>query len=217
MWFLIWIWKKIMSFFRKTDVVLTVETKPKSVLIVSQIKMILWENKYDEKYEKLENKKLTKEDKDKLLTSILFEKTPNHGNVIIMYDNKHDSFIYYCDYTPSYLVLKNVVKKYVCLYDCKELYENKDEEEDKEEINKEDKVIVKKDKLTSVKTVIDNNNYTKMEINIKSPVKIKNQIIIKNNTIRLTHLGKLSNFCFLKKDIKKKKLSYREYKQKLNQ
>jgi hypothetical protein len=182
-------------------------------------KVVPWGEKYNELYDKLEDVELSDEYKNGLMNSILMEKTPNHGNIIIMYDNKKKSFIYYSDASPSYVVLENVVKRYVCLYKCKRLFiGGLDDEEKEREVNNGGKVIINRDKVSTVKTVIDENNYTKMEININCPTtknRVKPEVKIKSNTIRLTHFGKIANYSFLKKPKKEevvKVMSYKDYK-----
>jgi len=219
---LIWLWRKIL--------LLIYGKKEEIILVISKVEekkeeiVIPWIEKYNIMYEKAEKRELTKEYKDGLINGILIEKTPNNGNVIMKYDNNKESFIYYCDSTPSYKILENVVKRYVCKFNCKELFV--DIEKDIIDIRKEkEKKEIITNKVSSVKIEIDKENkYTKMEIDIKRPESQdihqnrpqeinKKKIYIKNNSIRMTHMGKLANCMVLKKEIKKKITSYSDWVQ----
>lgn len=112
-------------------------------------------NEYEIYFEKYNNKFDTKEiveisdEKKKLLkNSILFENTPI-GNVIMYYNNENTEFDYYSNRNMSYNFLETICKKYVTMFNCKELYreyeiEKKKHEENEKKKKEEKKEIVKK-------------------------------------------------------------------------
>ena len=55
------------------------------------------------------------------------ENTPL-GNVIMMYDNNRETFIFYSDNMIPYRFLETVARKYVITYNCRPLYIDMDEE-----------------------------------------------------------------------------------------
>jgi hypothetical protein len=50
------------------------------------------------------------------------------GNVLMKYDTKNESFVYYSDVTIPYAYLEVVARKYVKVYDCRHLYVSSVEE-----------------------------------------------------------------------------------------
>ena len=96
-----------------------------------EVKVIKYEDKYWDKYERMlnkekeEKKKEKKEEKKEEIeiskNNILFETTPN-GNVLMFYDSKRTSFIYYADTAIPYRYLESVARKYVTTYHCLHLY-----------------------------------------------------------------------------------------------
>jgi hypothetical protein len=108
-----------------------------------EVKVIKYEDKYWDKYEQMLNKEKIEEEKKKELegekkegekkeedktkeieiskNNILFETTPN-GNVLMFYDSKRASFIYYADTAIPYRYLESVARKYVTTYHCLHLY-----------------------------------------------------------------------------------------------
>lgn len=84
------------------------------------------EEKTDEDF-RAEAKQIVMDKKhDILLTSILLEKTPL-GNVLMFYNNKKKSFIYYSDNTIPYRFLEVVGRRYVVTFNCKSVYVNMSE------------------------------------------------------------------------------------------
>jgi hypothetical protein len=78
---------------------------------------------YDELND-LEDRVLDKDDLEKLGTIVVNEKTPN-GNVIMTYNNKSESFCYYCDdKNIRYMVLDTVARKYTIDNKCKSICVN---------------------------------------------------------------------------------------------
>ena len=116
-----------------------------------KVKVIKYEDKYWDKYERMLNKEkemeeekekevgekevgekeVEKEEKEKnedktkeieiSKNNILFETTPT-GNVLMFYDSKRTSFIYYADTAIPYRYLESVARKYVTTYHCLHLY-----------------------------------------------------------------------------------------------
>lgn len=64
---------------------------------------------------------------DKLINSILIEKTPL-GNVLMFYNNKKGAFEYYSDNTIPYRYLETVARKYVKTFNCRRIYYDMEEE-----------------------------------------------------------------------------------------
>ena len=69
-----------------------------------------------------EDDHLTEEKLNALAFSHINEETPR-GNVVMLYDNKTESFWWFCN-TKSvpYKYLETVCRKYVCAYECRPLY-----------------------------------------------------------------------------------------------
>jgi len=145
---------------------------------------------------------------------ILIENTPR-GNIIMHYDVYKNGFAYYSDTTGiPYNILNAVAMKYTTTYHCMDFF--MDNEHVKEspliklylESDKENNE--KKDKLPTSK--LDNSvfaklkNYQTENINtddvdeVKTPEKEYNRNVFVN-------LGKINNFNFLQKPIKKNKLN----------
>lgn len=104
--------------------------------------------KYNNKFDTKEIVEISDEKKKLLKNSILFENTPI-GNVIMYYNNENTEFDYYSNRNMSYNFLETICKKYVTMFNCKELYreyeiEKKKHEENEEKKKKEKKKIVKK-------------------------------------------------------------------------
>jgi hypothetical protein len=83
------------------------------------VKRIPYENLYP-----LGTKKETiKETVENLVHKRVEEDTPN-GNVKMLYDEASNTFFYWSDKTIEYKHLEVVARKFVLLYDCKEIYVN---------------------------------------------------------------------------------------------
>jgi hypothetical protein len=135
-----------------------------------EIKVIKYEDKYWDKYERMLNKekeekkdkeeeekkdkeeeeKKEKEEKKEEIeiskNNILFETTPN-GNVLMYYDSKRTSFIYYADTAIPYRYLESVARKYVTTYHCLHLYIDMKKEIAEAEKKINDKKLEEKQKL----------------------------------------------------------------------
>jgi len=132
-----------------------------------------YEDKYLDKYEKMckemckkecdenadrdhsdhsDHKSNCKEESRNYLISSIMENTPQ-GNVLMFYDTKRGSFIYYSDHTIPYRYLEVVGRKYVITYNCCHLFYNmkqelenaerkiKEDEENKEAKRLEEEII----------------------------------------------------------------------------
>lgn len=87
---------------------------------------------------------------------IVEEDTPD-GNVWMMYDDFTKSFLYWSKKAVTYKYLETVARKYVILYECKELYINKNRLEVEEE-KKENNLFIKQ---KIIKPVLTNANIYK--------------------------------------------------------
>jgi hypothetical protein len=165
---------------------------------------------------------------DKLKNSFVIEKTPL-GNVLMLYNNKRESFEYYSDNTIPYRYLESVCRKYVKMFNCRPIYyimeeelkkyekkleeKENDEKEKKEEKRKqeeENKITVETKKNVFAKFKSYNKEAGTGHVNMAAPPKnsIPNnkvtdtnneKILLKENANRYSYEGKLSNFNFLKK------------------
>jgi hypothetical protein len=142
---------------------------------------------------------------------IIFENTPR-GNVVMYYDVFKLGFVYYSDQHVPYNILNTVAMKYVTTYQCRDLFFDEVErpENAPSKINgllvddpKKEGANELKKKFTDgpfAKFKNYNNTSVKVEINEKNeksePVKDK----LRNCFI---NRGKIANFSFLQKSVKK--------------
>ena len=137
--------------------------------------------KYADQYEKLEDKELSKENLDKLKTSILDEETPQ-GLIKMFFDNDINCFCYYSDKSSiSYKLLETVSRHYIIKNDCKIIYKDYILETIKKYIKETNKDV------TKVNKILDNYNPDKSILDNKEDNKEDNkqdnkQDNIKNNT-----------------------------------
>lgn len=103
MWFFAWIWKMIerMASWEHP----TIEYKP-----------------YEQFYP-LDTKETIEESIDRLIHKEVEEMTPE-GKVILSYDESSNTFLYWAQKPIAYKYLEVVARKYVIVYDCKEVYVN---------------------------------------------------------------------------------------------
>lgn len=98
-----------------------------------QVKELKYEDKYLDRY-------LTAQSGCVPVNSFVIEMTPV-GNVIMQYNKEKESFVYYSDHIIPYRYLETVSRKYVCIFNCKQLFIERHEEvvvkEEKEEKEKE--------------------------------------------------------------------------------
>jgi hypothetical protein len=85
-------------------------------------KAVAYEDKYLEKY-----KRLISRSNVPSKTSFVIEST-SIGNVIMKYDSEKESFVYYSDHIVPFRLLEMVAMKYVCAFDCKQVYVERHEE-----------------------------------------------------------------------------------------
>lgn len=181
---------------------------------------INYEDKYLEKFKKIENKYLNVEKLVSLKNSFVFESTPV-GRVIMSYNYDTDPdlchFYYYSNTIIPYKILDIVAQKYVITFDCKTLYIDVATELD----NLKKKVIENHKKINdelasmnkdNVKEPLQNNklfatfkkyNTTSTNIQIKDD---NSKLVIKEKINKYINKGKITNFEFIKK-IDKKLLS----------
>jgi hypothetical protein len=187
--------------------------------------LINYEDKYVEKYRKMEKREV--EDPEKLKNSILFENTPL-GNVLMFYDSSRKSFVYYADKSISYKYLESVGMRYVVTFDCASIFydmqeeiklaeektiENRKEKEREKEREKEKEKEDQPAKSSVFAKFKKYNNSTEKTVNSKTTVKIvDNTLVVKENANRYSYEGKLSNYNFLKIPKKTETLSYADFK-----
>jgi hypothetical protein len=102
----------------------------------------------EDKEEEEEKKKKEQEKEAKFKNNIVMENTPQ-GNVIMFYDTKRNSFIYYSDHTIPYRYLEVVGRKYVTTYNCCDIFFNMKQEIE----NAERKIAVDKQKVADEQKV----------------------------------------------------------------
>jgi hypothetical protein len=104
MWFFTWIWKMIerMASWEHPKI----EYKP-----------------YEQFYPLDTPKESIEESIDRLIQKEVEEMTPE-GKVILSYDESSNTFLYWAQKPIAYKYLEVVARKYVIVYDCKELYVN---------------------------------------------------------------------------------------------
>jgi len=102
---------------------------------------------------------------DKLNNCYVMETTPQ-GNVLMIYDNKRNTFKYYSDNSIPYRYLEPVARKYVKLFNCRPIFVDMEEELrlaeerwEKERIEKEEK----EDEEERKKKENENNSHIKKE------------------------------------------------------
>jgi hypothetical protein len=190
--------------------------------------IIKYEDKYKEKFEKLEYKTTDEIKREYLKNSFIMEMTP-HGNVIMFWNQKNEVFSYYSDGTMPYRFLEVVARKYVIMYDCKDLYYVM-EEQMKEVIV--ETISKKKEDIPSVFAKLKNYNHSSIDSVTKSghqnstsktnykPNSIsksnieQKNIVLKEKSNHYSCLGRIVNFNFLKREKPKNKMdiSFSEYK-----
>jgi hypothetical protein len=149
---------------------------------------IPFENKYLEEFEKLEESNLTQEQVEGLVNNFIMDFTPV-GNVIMQYDHKKESFLYYSDSVIPFRYLEPIGRKYVITFKCKQLFIDMQDEIEK---SKQHTILVKSTKPMTTKDIL-----TKM----KTPSTTKQSLqpmFTKVHINRYTSMGRFSNFKMLK-------------------
>ena len=159
--------------------------------------------KYDTKFNAKEVFEISDEKKKLLKNSILFENTPI-GNVIMYYDDENNQFDYYSNRNMSYNFLQSICKKYVTMFDCKQLFKEyeveKKKHEESEEKKKEEKVEIVKKKSVYANFKRYKNETLKFD---------ENEPFLQN---RYHHKGNLNDFNMLKPiKIEKKKFTIQDF------
>ena len=158
---------------------------------------------YDELND-LEDRVLDKDELEKLGTIVVKEKTPN-GNVIMTYNNKSESFCYYCDdKNIRYMILDTVARKFTIDNKCKSICVNYKSEFEKAKAalvadtktSTDDDATVKEAPVVKKSIYARFKNYNappqkKKAVEDKKPEKI---YILTEKANRFTYKGKLSNY-----------------------
>ena len=167
--------------------------EPEKDVVVVEKPLVLYENKYVDKYNNLQPlvQPLVK-------GCFIIEMTPI-GNVIMQYDVDKEAFVYYSDNMIPFRYLETVARKYVCTYNCKELYIERHEIVHKDE--EEKKPVVKTKDLIQLKR--------------NAPKPVVSKVEVKMN--RYSNLGRFSNFNMLQKverhvTDKKRLLTFSDFK-----
>ena len=191
--------------------------------------VIKYEDKYKDKFEDLEYIITDEIRLDNLKNSFIMEMTP-HGNVIMFWNQKNGVFSYYSDGTMPYRFLEVVARKYVIMYNCKDLYYVM-EEQMKEVIV--ETITKKKEDTPSVFAKLKNYNHSSIDSvakggqqskqnykpnSISKPNVVKKNVILKEKSNHYSCMGRIVNFNFLKREKPKNKMdiSFSEYKKLIN-
>lgn len=154
------------------------------------------EHKYEDKYL---DRYLTAQSGCVPVNSFVIEMTPV-GNVIMQYNKEKESFVYYSDHIIPYRYLETVSRKYVCIFNCKQLF-----------IERHEEVVVKEEEKEKEPRRFNVLNQTAQK---QVPVK-KEEKEVKMN--RYSNSGRFSNFATLQpvaKHItdKKRLMTFSEFK-----
>ena len=175
---------------------------------------INYEDKYLEKFKKLENRYLDVGNLLSLKNSFVFETTPI-GRVIMSYNHDDDvdlcHFYYYSNTIIPYKILDIVAQKYVITFDCKILYIDVSTEldnlkkkviENHKKINDEIIMIKEKENIQHNKLFATFKKYNTTSSNVQ--IKEDNsKLVIKEKINKYINKGKIMNFEFIKKVDKK--------------
>lgn len=170
----------------------------------------IYDDKYDTKYNNLEAIELNKYEIDMLPNKYIMEYTPL-GNVIMYFDYDKKSFQYYSDFSIPYKFLECVSKKF-CIINKNKVY-------------REIKMVVDENEFSIVrnsssslqnksKSFAKLKSYNNSNPSIKGVPSMKHSElkIIQKDIVRYTHLGKISNFSFIKNTTPKfKAISYKDF------
>lgn len=160
--------------------------KKEIVEIKKEDKIDIFINSYINKY----NKKDMNDDNIYIPNenSYLFCNTPL-GNIIMAYNN--DTFVYYCDASIPYRCLDVIGRKYVCSFNCCQLYNwnVEDNEENDEKVDNEN---------NEGNDGNDDNEEGEEKIDVINNSNIKNKAEIKSYN-KYKCIGKFYDFSFIKK------------------
>ena len=152
------------------------------------IKSVPFENKYLEEFHKLKSVSLSIDKIESLSNSYLMESTPV-GNIVMYYDKKKESFLYYSDNVVPFRYLEPVGRRYVIMFQCKDLFQDKDTQNKDEE---ETTTTPTQDKPMKTKDILNG---------IRNPQTLppkKKVTLIEKKTNRYTCMGRYSNFKIIK-------------------
>lgn len=142
-----------------------------------------YDKKYQEEFDKLEERKIDDDELAGLQDKSLEEETPL-GVVKMHYNSEYGGFEWYCDTSHvPYRFLETVVRKYIIDNNCLQLYVNLKEEIDKsnELVEKAREKLDKSDKNTD--SVFVQKKYNNKEV--------LDVLAIKNKYLKFKYLGKL--------------------------
>jgi len=143
--------------------------------LLAEEKDINYEDKYP--YEKIPNTEIKLCEKN-----YVFDKTPN-SIVLMKYNEKDESFLYWADKSIEYKYLETVARKYVTWYKCKNIYTDRKttlENDIKEQDEKKEAIVVKPKK--------DDDVFAKL----KKPAETKKKkITAPSKANKYLHKGKL--------------------------
>ena len=177
-------------FFRNTEKLLTIyhgfeEQTEEQNQNQDLIKSVPFENKYLEEFHKLKSVSLSADKIESLSNSYLMVSTPV-GNVAMYYDKKKEAFLYYSDSVVPFRYLEPVGRKYVIMFQCKDLFH------DKETPTPTPKTEELQDKPMKTKDILNG---------IRNPQTLppkKKVILVEKKTNRYTCMGRYSNFKMIK-------------------
>jgi hypothetical protein len=169
----------------------------------------LYDDKYNDKYDRLENIQLNEEDIRMLPNKYVMEYTPI-GNVVMYFDYDKKAFQYYSDFNVPFKYLECVSKKF-CVVNNNRVYREIKMEVDVNEFsivrNSSASLQNKSKSFVKLKGYNNSNPSVKNDTSRGSGLKITQKDIV-----RYTHLGKLCNFSFIKNTtLKFKPVSYKDF------
>lgn len=162
-----------------------------------------------------------KENVDSLDNSYVFENIDKYGLVIMKYDIKTKTFYYWCDREVTYEYINTVVRKYVTVFGCKNIFIDRSDEMKKytEEIKrrKEVKEMEKNDKKEEKEKETDDSPFIKLKTRANKEKeknekeeddeewwKNKDTNIIIQKSNKISYRGRISNLDIAKlKSVKK--------------
>lgn len=185
---------------------------------------------YEQKYVNMWNKRVEQnpallsntspENIETLKHNVLFETTPV-GNIIMYYDHTKSSFVYYCDKTVPYGIINSVGRHYALKFNCEGLFFDEKTPPPKSSMNETEEKREKEENKKPITTIIQKPNvYAKFKSYRSTPMEKSNEHSKTENkpsipvieVNRYTCEGKLSNFNFLQRAPKIRKLSYKDFK-----
>jgi hypothetical protein len=178
-----------------------------------EIKRVIYDDKYDVKYDGLEAIQLSEEQIEMLPSKFVMESTPV-GNVIMYFDYDKRAFQYYSDFSVPYKYLECVSKKF-CIVNKNKIYRDIKMEVDVNEfsiVRNSTSSLQNKSKSFAKLKGYNNSNPSNPSIKGGRSTKHSDLKIIQKDIVRYTHLGKICNFSFVKNTVPKfKPVSYKDF------